>query len=419
MKISILKSKAKGRLEAPPSKSYTIRGLMCAGMAKGASELVNPLASEDTITAFEALQNMGVEVKRDAGQWLISSGGLKPPEGDLFCNESAATMRFLIAICSLLPGKSRLVAAPSLAKRPMKPLLEALARAGLKHSMGPGSAIIIHGGDIKRGEMELPGDVSSQYVSALLLAAPLARRDIRIKLSSPPRSKPYIMMTVKCMESFGVNVGFSLDFIEYRVQAAEYKPCSYIVEGDWSSASYLLALGAVAGETIVKNLNMNSLQGDREIINILSKMGANLSYDSDAVTVKAAPLKAINTDLSDCIDLLPTVSVLATLAVGTSELRGISAARFKESDRVHAIKGELRKTGIKVKEKKDSLVITGGYPRNALIDPHNDHRIAMAMSILGASRGIEIDGAECVSKTFPGYWEALKSAGVEIKEDEQ
>jgi 3-phosphoshikimate 1-carboxyvinyltransferase len=418
MQISITKSKVSGEMAAPSSKSYTIRGLMCAGMAGGISDLWNPLISDDTIAALNALEQIGVKIKRDASHWLVSGGSFRQPEGDIYCNESAATLRFLAAICSMIPGQFRLTAAPSLAKRPLKPLLEALAQVGGRHSAGPGSAITIHGGAVKSGDIDLPGDISSQYVSALLLAAPLAGRDIRIKLNTAPKSKPYIMMTIKCMETFGVRVDYSMDLSEYRVSSQEYKAGRYAIEGDWSSAAYLLALGAVAGEETVTNLSAGSLQADREILNILTRMGANVQGGPDRVTVKAAPLKAIKADLSDCIDLLPTVSVLAALAEGTSEFTGISAARLKESDRVHSVKQELKKTGINVKEKKDSLLIYGGYPKNVPIDAHNDHRIAMAFSIIGAARGITIDGAECVSKTFPGFWSELKSAGVELNKDE-
>jgi len=418
MKISVSKSSLKGEFNAPSSKSYTIRGLMCAGIAGGSSNLANPLVSDDTVAALNALEQIGVKVKRDADHWLVSGGNLHEPDGELFCNESAATMRFLTAICSMIPGQFKLTAAPSLAGRPLKPLLHALEQVGARFSTGPGSTLVIHGGYIKSGNLELPGDISSQFISALLLAAPLAGRDIKIKASTAPKSKPYIMMTIKCMENFGVNVDYSMDFSEFKVAPQQYKPCRYAIEGDWSSASYLLAMGAVAGDVKVNNLNPASLQADKEIITILSKMGADISSGRDSISVKNSVLKAVNADLSDCIDLLPTISMLAALAEGTSEFTGIGTARLKESDRVRSVKEELKKTGIRVKERKDSLLISGGYPKNVLIDSHNDHRIAMAFSILGAARGIEIAGAECVSKTFPGYWSELASAGVELKENE-
>jgi len=396
-----------------------IRALMCAGIAMGESRLVNPLVSDDTLAAQNVLQELGALVTRDDGHWLVSGGKLRRSTHELFCNESAATLRFITAVCAMIPGEHKLTAAPSLSKRPISPLLEVLSQMGIRYkSTKKSTPLIIHGGKILGGGISLPGDISSQYISALLLAAPLADREMKVILSSNPRSKPYIMMTIKCMESFGVNVDFALDFSEYRVKSQRYKATRYVIENDWSSAAYFLALGAAAGEVTVTGLNLNSVQADKAIISILKDMGANVVAGNDNVTVRRSELRPVTADLSDCIDLLPTVSVLAALADGTSEFTGISNARLKESNRVKAVKSELRKMHVKVKEKKDSLFITGGYPRSAEIDSWGDHRMAMAFSILGTVCGATIEGAECVSKTFPGYWEVLKNAGVEMKKDE-
>jgi 3-phosphoshikimate 1-carboxyvinyltransferase len=190
------------------------------------------------------------------------------------------------------------------------------------------------------------------------------------------------------------------------------------VEGDWSSASYFLALGATAGQISVNNLNRNSLQGDKIVLNLLEEMGARVDLNGDTVTVSRSGLTAITADLTDSIDLLPTVAVLAALAEGRSVLNGISRARLKESNRVAAVAEGLGRMGISVTEAEDRLTIDGGKPRGAIIDSHGDHRIAMAFAVLGATiGGTTIEGAECVAKTYPGFWQNLKKVGGRLEID--
>src|SRR3990172_6698706 len=218
------------------------------------------------------------------------------------------------------------------------------------------------------------------------------------------------------MEKFGITVTASADFREYKATKQTFKPAKYLVEGDWSSASYLLAAGALSGEIEVANLNPASLQGDKAIADYLRDMGAAITIKKDSVSVKKSKLKALKADLTDCTDLLPTVAVLAAVAKGTSELTGIERARLKESDRPSALAEGLTKMGIKVVEKKNKLIITGSKAKGAVIDTRGDHRIAMAFSLLGTvAGGTVIDDAECVSKTYPEYWETLKSIGGEGK----
>jgi 3-phosphoshikimate 1-carboxyvinyltransferase len=208
--------------------------------------------------------------------------------------------------------------------------------------------------------------------------------------------------------------------MKFTVKPQLYKPAHYRAEGDWSSASYLLSLGALAGEVYVSNLSRDSLQADREISAFLSLMGADLRSGGDHVRAKKSQLKALKADLSNCIDLLPTVAVLAAAAQGESILSGISRARLKESDRVAAVKEGLKGMGIPVREERDAMYITGGKPTGGVIDSKGDHRIAMAFSMLGVLAGnTVIEGAECVSKTYPDFWKVLKSLGGEVVLDGQ
>ena len=419
MKASVNKSEIRGRVNAPSSKSYTIRGLMCAALAKGESEIVYPLTADDTVVAGRVLQKIGVEVDKSVYVWRVNGGNFQRPYGELFCGDSAATMRFMTAISSLVPGKVRLTAGVSLAQRPLKPLIDALRQLGVQcDAEGDLPPVTIKGGSLQGGRTELPGDISSQFVSALLLAAPLAKETVKIKLTTPLESKPYVLMTLECLNKFGIGIRTSEDLLEYEITPQEYHPAKYAVEGDWSSASYALALGAVAGEITVSNLNVNSLQGDKVIVDYLRQMGASVTVKENTVTVKQAKLKPIIADLTDCIDLLPTMAVLAALADGTSELHGISRARLKESDRVTALVEGLTKMGVTVREIRDTLIITGATLQGAIIDAKNDHRIAMAFSIPGVVVGnTVIEGAECVSKTYPEFWKVLQSIGGKVKTD--
>jgi 3-phosphoshikimate 1-carboxyvinyltransferase len=440
MKVTVHKSEAKGKVNVPSSKSLTIRGLMCAALSKGVSEIVHPLVSEDTSAAIEVLGQIGVSVQKGDDIWRVTGGSLRVPRQDLFCGESATTLRFMMAVCALIPGRHRLVGGPSLSKRPVKSLVEALKKLGVNGSMEKKTTppVIIEGGTLKGEATDLPGHISSQFISALLLIAPFAPKGMSIRLTTPMTSKPYVLMTLWCLKKFGISVQTSFD--KFVVRRQRYRPARLEVEGDWSSASYLLALGAVSEGIEVANLGTVSLQGDRVILDYLRGMGAAVSITGDSVIVSRGDLKAINADLSDCIDLLPTVAVLAALANGRSEFTGIERARIKESNRVAAVKENLQKAGIEVTETGDRLVITGlKTPKpvdeskmeeeakdgkkvdevareSVTLDSYGDHRIAMAFAVLGAAvGGITISGAESVAKTFPAFWDTLQQVGVRME----
>jgi 3-phosphoshikimate 1-carboxyvinyltransferase len=302
--------------------------------------------------------------------------------------------------------------------------------------------VTVEGGTLRGGKTELPGHISSQFISALLLVAPFAEQEVQIRLTSQLTSRPYLLMTTRCLKEFGVNVSTSFD--KYVIPPQTYRATQFPVEGDWSSASYFLAMGALSEEVEVDNITTASVQGDRVILDILRSMGARVRAVGDTVTVNKGngDLKAVHIDLSDCIDLLPTVAALAALADGTSELMGIERARIKESDRVAAVKEGLEKIGVDVREQGNRLIITGLATKKPVdeekedeedeedktgdnaeekrepvtIDSYKDHRIAMAFGILGCALGdITITDAECVAKTYPGFWESLKNIGGKVE----
>ena len=417
MKISVSKSRIKGKISAPASKSYTIRGLMCAALADGDSDLLNPLSSDDTEAAIDVLSKLGIRVRQSGNVWRVTGGKYHEPNTELFCHDSAATLRFTTAICSLIPGKCRLTAGPSLSLRPVNTLIEALRQLGIRcSSHGELPPVTIKGGSFKGGLAELPGDISSQFVSALLLLSPFAEDRVTIRITSPLESKPYVAMTLDSMAKFGIKAEFSEAFDTFKISKQTYRAARYKIEGDWSSASYFLALGTISGETEIDNLSRDSLQGDKIMLNWLRDMGVSVKSSSNSVAVNKSKLKPVKIDLSDGIDLLPTMAVLSAVADGVSEFTGIARARLKESNRVASVKEGLERMGVKVTEERNRMTITGSNPHGAVIDSKGDHRIAMAFSILGSLvGGTIIEGAECVTKTYPEFWNELKSIGGEVK----
>ena len=404
-------------MSASASKSYTIRGLMCASLANGDSRIINPLVSDDTQAAAEVLGQVGVSIDKEEDWWRVKGGSWHQPQGELFCHDSAATLRFMTAIASLIPGKCRLTSGSSLSRRPVKPLLDALAQLGVDCYIEDGS-VLVHGGKLRGGAVEMRGDISSQFVSALLFISPLAEAGVTICLATPPESKPYLEMTLGCLQRFGIEVKAAEDLKRFDVSKQEYKPADYEIEGDWSSASYFLALGTALGQVEVTNLNTESLQGDKIMLNLLQEMGARVLVSGGSVMVRRSELKGITADLSDCIDLLPTLAVLAALAEGRSTFSGVGRARLKESNRVMAVRGGLERMGIPVIEEEDRMIISGAPPKGAEIDSFGDHRIAMAFSVLGSVAGdTVITGAECVAKTYPKFWRVFESLGGKVKID--
>jgi 3-phosphoshikimate 1-carboxyvinyltransferase len=426
MNARIDKSIVRGVVQVPSSKSMTIRALICAALSWGSSDVINPLVCDDTNAAADVLGRVGIDIKKENGIWKVKGGSLRAAPGKLHCGESAATMRFMIAVCALIPGKHTLVGGPSLSSRPVQTLVDTLNKMGIKGSASKDGTppVVIEGGALKGGLAEIPGDISSQFISALLLIAPFADKELTVKLTTRMTSAPYVLMTIWCLRKFGIKVRQGEN--AFMVSPQRYIPASLDVEGDWSSASYFLALGAVSEKGItVENLNIATLQGDSIIIDFLRRMGANVKIEGKSVTVSKNELHGIKADLSDCTDLLPTVAALAALADGKSEFSGIARARIKESNRVAVMKEGLQKLGVNVTEDDNHLAVVGlkteckaGNPELIQINSYGDHRIAMAFSIIGAAQGgIVIEGAECVAKTFPEYWKVFRSVGGAVKKN--
>jgi len=416
MIASISKSIVRGVLDAPSSKSYTIRALICAALSNGPSYIRRPLKSDDTLATLNALRAFGINIYQNEYGWRVYGGELKAPSTEIDCRDSAATLRFMTAVSALVPGTVKLIPSEGLSKRPILPLIDAMSQLGVKVFLD-NNIVVVEGGDFLGGSVSISGDISSQFISALLMAGPLSQHGINIKLTTPLLSQPYVNMTIECLKKHGVRVNSSGDMSQLSIAKQKYLATDSTVEGDWSQASYIIGLGVLSGETITSNLNAESVQGDRIAVSLIQRMGARLSVRRSSVMAqKSYFMHSICADMSHSIDLLPTMAVLASVADGNSTFLNIQSARLKESDRVEAVCTELAKMGIRTIVDENTLTVIGGIPHGAEIDSHKDHRIAMAFGILGTMVGdTVIHGAECVEKTYPGFWRDISTLGAKVE----
>jgi 3-phosphoshikimate 1-carboxyvinyltransferase len=334
----------------------------------------------------------------------------------IHCGESGTTLRFMAGICATTPHDTEISGGPSLLKRPVKELTVALEKLGAYCRSEQGYPPVHVRGPIKGGSVKIPGNVSSQYISALLLAAPLASEPVEVSVAGRLESKSYVQMTLDMQNRFGVHVDASEDLTDFQVSDQTYRASEVEIEGDWSSAASMLAGAAIAGNRVnVQRLEKRSLQADRYLLDIFRHVNARVSQDSHSVTAEKSQIEAAELDMSDCPDLFPITCILCASAHGVSTIKGIHRLRIKESNRVQAMSEGLKQVGIRTEESEDSFAVHGGRPHKAIINPHRDHRIAMAFAILGLrTEEVTILDAECVGKSYPSFWSDLRSLGAKV-----
>ncbi len=415
--------KLSGTVEALSSKAYTHRALIAASLSEGRSSIHKPLVCDDTLATIKACSLLGAKIRK-VEEGFVVDGIPKPatPEDIVHCGDSASTLRFLTPVCALAEGISVLTGNEGLRKRPVEPLLDALRQLNVRcHSTrGDGCPpIIVFGGGIRGGRTSIRGDVSSQFVSGLLFGTPKADSATEIVVTNQLESKPYVTVTLNVLHKHGIKVEPSPDYSRFFVPCGQaYIPFNHVIEGDYSSAAFLLAAAAITNSYVkITNLRRDTLQGDRKVIEVLQEMGSQVKIGEDDVEVLGANrgLKGVEIDLRDTPDLIPVCAALACYAQGETVIRGAGRLRFKESDRIASISSELRKMGGKIMESEEGFIIKGGGLHGAEIDPHKDHRIAMACAIvaLGAEGITTIHGIECVDKSYPDFVKDLLSLGGE------
>ena len=408
-----------GRLRAtirpPGSKSITNRVLVCAALAEGRSLLTGALDSDDTRVMIEGLGRMGIAVRHDPAERTISVTGCdgRPPApaAEMMLGNSGTSVRFLTALATLGHGTYRLDGVPRMRQRPIQDLLDALRQLGADAVSTAGTGcppVIVRAAGLPGGRAEVAGDVSSQFLSALLLAAPCAQSDVELALRGELVSKPYVAMTLAVMRAFGATI--PSDAFPLRVPAPQkYRGRTYAIEPDASAASYFFAAAAIAGgRVIVEGLSRSSLQGDVAFCDCLRQMGCEVSDAADHIAVTGRPLGGIDVDMNAISDTVQTLAAVALFAAGPTTIRNVAHIRHKETDRIAALAKELRKFGAEVEERTDGLKITPQSLHVATIDTYDDHRMAMSMALVGlAVPGVVIRDPGCVGKTYPGFFTDL------------
>ncbi|HZM30710.1 MAG TPA: 3-phosphoshikimate 1-carboxyvinyltransferase [Acidimicrobiales bacterium] len=407
----------------PGSKSLTNRALVCAALADGTSTLDGALVADDTEAMRTALVTLGAAIDEDpatARLTVTGTGGrLRPGPLALDVRQSGTTSRFLLPVVALGAGDYRVDGAPPLRARPMGPVLDGIRALGAEvrpeGEDGHLPVTVVAPGGLAGGDLAVAGDTSSQFLSGLLLAAPYARGGVRLALTTPLVSRPYVALTVAVMGAFGVGVDGDAREGPLVVPPARYRATAYAVEPDASTASYFLAAAAlVGGRVTVEGLGAGSGQGDAGFADVLSAMGARVDRTATTTIVTGTgELRSPGTlDLTDMPDMAQTVAVLAAFADRPTEVTGVGFIRYHETDRIAAVVGELARAGVEAREMADGFVVHPGTPHAARIATHDDHRMAMSFALLGLRvPGIEIGDPGCVAKTFPGYWDALDGLG--------
>ena len=412
-------SRIGGSINAPASKSYSHRAFIAAALAEGQSVLKDPLYSEDTLATLEACEQLGALFQRYPDKCIVqgTAGYIRTPDNVIDVKNSGTSVRILSSVAAIAPRANYTIFTgdESLRKRPMQDLIDALENLGVTiySSQSNGTPPIIVKGGFDGGETDIKGDVSSQFISSIIMAAPYSKRPVTLNVRGTFVSKPYVNMTLSVISKFGIDFEYDTtnvpEYSSYYIEPQKYEATEYIIEGDYSSASYMIAAAAMIPSSItIKNLYSDSMQGDKIILDIIEKMGATVNVSDTEVHIESdGQLKAFDINLENAPDLLPTVAVLMAVAEGTSVITGVEHARYKETDRVHNCALELSNVGIDVEEMKDGLIIKGN-PTGGVVNSHLDHRMVMAFYVLGLKIGnITIKDAACYDVSFPKFLDVM------------
>jgi len=404
---------------APPgSKSITNRALVCAALADGTSVLTGALDSDDTRVMIDSLQKIGVKVETDLSQNRLTvhgtGGKFTDCDEDLFIGNSGTTVRFLTAMLGFAGGNFKLDGVDRMRERPIGPLVEALQGLGSKTTaLSPGGCppVEIKSPAISGGKVDVSGSISSQYLSGLLMAAAQAPDDVEFSIDGPLISKPYVHMTIEVMKSFGVECQADESLTRFSIGSDQkYAATNYDIEPDASAASYFWAAAAICGGTAtVTGLSRESLQGDVGFVDCLEKMGCEVDWGSDHVSVTGPAKRGIDIDMSNVSDTVQTLTSVALFVEGPTNIRNVAHNRVKETDRIGNLAIELRKFGVQVDERHDGLTVHPGPLTPAVIETYDDHRMAMSLALVGLKQeGVVITNPGCVSKTYPKYFAELR-----------
>lgn len=416
MDKSVSQGSVRGIVTAPSSKSYAQRALCGALLANGSSTITNLTLCNDTAAVLDVIQRLGATVAQSGNGYTIH-GGLNPQSNAIDIGESGLATRLFAPVVALLNRPMTITGKGSILTRPITMIEQPLRDLGARVTSGGYLPVTIEG-TLKGGVANVDGSVSSQFLTGLLMALPLANNDSTLYVNNL-KSAPYIDMTLEVLKSFGIEV-VNCNYREFFIRGGQcYKPTEYNVEGDWSGASAILVAGATTGDIRVGNLKENSLQADRAIMDVFDKAGVSYKWEDSSLLISKSEIHPFEFDATDCPDLFPALVALGASAKGVCVIKGTNRLTHKESNRAETLRSEFEKIGIRVDiSQNDIMRVEGGTPHGATTSSHNDHRIAMALAVtaLRSEGSVVIERAEAVDKSYPSFWNDLnRLTGVEYE----
>lgn len=406
----------KGLVHAPSSKSYSHRAIISATLCNETTRIIAPSSCDDVNATLRACRYIGAYINEKENELSITGPGkIKAPNNIIDCGESASTLRFLFPVMTLAHGKTILSGSPQLIKRPIGVLVKALKKLGAECVSSNGyPPVTVEGKGLLGGITSIRGDISSQFITGLLFATPLAEKETEIHVTTRLESKPYVNLTTNILEKHGIKIESTPSLRVFRIPPMQrYRATTHIVPGDYSSAAFIMAAAALTQSTI-RVMNLVPNQPDSMILSLLKQMGAYIEVDNNQVKINGGKLNSVEVDARDIPDLVPVIAALGCKATGITRIIRAKRLRYKESDRLSTLAQEFQKFGVKITENGESLtVIAPSKLIGSKVDSHGDHRIAMACAILGLiSQGTtEINGSECIEKSYPSFFKDLESLG--------
>lgn len=422
--IEVKNNKLRGVVKVPPSKSMAHRAIICAALGRGISVVENIDYSDDINATIDGMISLGAIIEKDNDKLTIKGAFHNESNKDtvrvIDCNESGSTLRFLVPIALLFSGMTKFIGRGNLGKRPLDTYYDIFKEQGIKYSNLDGKLNLLVKGSLSSGDYTLPGNISSQFITGLLFTLPLLEGDSKIIITTELESKGYIDLTLSCMKDFGIVIE-NKDYKEFIIKGNQnYISRNYRVEGDYSQGAFYLSANALGSEVEIVDLREDSLQGDKEAIDILERMGVRFNYGNKLSCEAPKELVSTLIDASQCPDIIPVISLVAALAKGRTEIINAGRLRIKECDRLKAVATELNKLGAKIEEKEEGLVIDGVNELEGGIEVWSwkDHRIAMTLAIAATrcKKPISIKDYDCVAKSYPKFFEDYKKLGGIVNE---
>jgi 3-phosphoshikimate 1-carboxyvinyltransferase len=423
--VTIKPSKLTGEMRIPPSKSISHRAIICGGLSEGPSNIKNIIFSDDIIATLEGMKSFGVKVEGieedpESGTNNVSIMGrkrLKLLNRVIDCKESGSTLRFLIPMAGLLGDEVIFTGRGKLVERPLETYYKIFREQDIEYKNDNGKLPLSVRGTLKPGTFRVKGNISSQFITGLMFVLPLLEGDSRIEITTELESKGYVDLTIEALKKFSIEIENN-DYKEFFIRGNQkYINKDYRVEGDFSQAAFWIVAGTIGSSIKCTDLNINSLQGDRVILDIVKEMGGTISADSNIIEISPSRTKGTIIDAAQCPDLVPVLAVLGALSSGITKIINAERLRIKESDRLRAIATELNKLGGDVRELEDGLIIKGKENlKGGVVDSWNDHRIAMALAIasIKCTEPVTITNSDAVKKSYPQFWRDFVKLGGEI-----